>query len=544
MNIIEHSSLDPKTSILVKVFKDGNTFTKDVFSAQSRTGDMSSKPPLDLDDSQLYDGVEVWKLSDVIFLDDSPSILGRIVTVDQNQAIVDISPSEDTSLSGETRGASNSEKSKNILKVFKLSELELCIGNRFTNGSSVKPEPSSIVQISFLPSGQASTNIFIPAQQSVTHHVAGVVQHIPICILDSSRSALRPPPSTGGSNWECEGGASSVIRGYKVLAIHAADDGPRMMVERYSDGKAFLIGSAHANTGWLIGTSFVARSANDSRPNRCTLEEESVCAVDRGIAPDYLIDALSQTKEYEFKPTASGGDASESKREVREGDESVKEETETKGQTSEPKPRIGQKRKLDDATGGDENLSPTHDESSAQKSATSSTSDAVEHSSSSSQAPDSKPKIPPFRITKKSYSIIVPPSFISCYNSQVIFFHDVNGIVCPMADGLCLKPVTAATPGGGGRSQRVPPQPQLSYRSVLSRQFAINRDTSVLVFVLGRSDHTGHFALCQERSMMSFFRSKSYIIMRSYLCMHVYSKPASPWLLILQQSKCWEYKYG
>ena len=491
MNIIEHSSLDPKTSILVKVFKDGNTFTKDVFSAQSGTGDMSSKPPLDLDDSQLYDGVEVWKLSDVIFLDDSPSILGRVVTVDQNQAIVDISPSEDTSLSSETQGASNSEKSKNILKVFKLSELELCIGNRLTNSSSVKPEPSSIVQISFLPSGQASTNIFIPAQQSVTHHVAGVVQHIPICILDSSRSALRPPPSTGGSNWECEGGASSVIRGYKVLAIHAADDGPRMMVERYSDGKAFLIGSAHANTGWLIGTSFVARSANDSRPNRCTLEEESVCAVDRGIAPDYLIDALSQTKEYEFKPTPSGGDASESKGEVREGDESVKEEAETKGQTSEPKPQIGQKRKLDDATGVDENLS--HNESSdvpTLKSATSSTSYAVEHSSSSSsQALDSKPKIPPFRITKKSYSIIVPPSFISCYNSQVIFFHDVNGIVCPMADGLCLKPVTAATPGGGwggGRSQRVPPQPQLSYRSVLSRQFAINKDTSVLVLVLGR----------------------------------------------------------
>ena len=497
MNIIEHSTLDPKTSILVKVFKDGNTFTKDVFSPQSGTGDVSSKPPLDLDDSQLYDGVEVWKLSDIVFLDDSPSILGRVVTVDQNQAIVDISPSEDTSLSSETQGASNSEKSKNILKVFKLSELELCIGNRFTNSSSVKPEPSSIVQISFLPSGQTSTNIFIPAPQSVTHHVAGVVQHIPICILDSSRSALRPPPPVGGSNWECEGGATSVIRGYKVLAIHAADDGPRMMVERYSDGKAFLIGSAHANTGWLIGTSYVARSATDSRPNRCTLEEESVCAVDRGIAPDYLIDALSQSKEYEFKPTPSGEAASELKGEVREGDKSVKEEAETKGQASEAKPQIGQKRKLDDAT-GDENLSPTRNESSDEpilKPATSSTSDATERSSfsssSSSQDLDSKPKIPPFRITKKSYSIIVPASFISCYNSQVIFFHDVNGIICPMADGLCLKPVTAATPGGGGgggRSQRVPPQPQLSYRSVLSRQLAISKDTSVLVFVLGMSD--------------------------------------------------------
>ena len=333
-----------------------------------------------------------------------------------------------------------------------------------------------------------------------------------------------------------------MIRGYKVLAIHAADDGPRMMVERYSDGKAFLIGSAHANTGWLIGTSFVARSANDSRPNRCTLEEESVCAVDRGIAPDYLIDALSQTKEYEFKPTPSGGDASESKGEVKEGGKSVKEETETKGRTTEPKPQIGQKRKLDDATGGDENTDSS--EVPTLKSATSSTSDAAEHSSSSSQTLDSKPKIPPFRITKRSYSIIVPPSFISCYNSQIIFFHDVNGIVCPMADGLCLKPVTATTPGGGGRSQRVPPQPQLSYRSVLSRQFAINKDTSVLVFVLGRSDHTGHFILCQEHMITSFFHSKNYIIMPSCLCIHVYSKLAYPRLLILQQSKCWGYKCG
>ena len=186
----------------------------------------------------------------------------------------------------------------------------------------------------------------------------------------------------------------------------------------------------------------------------------------------------------------------ESKGEVREDDKSVKEEAETKGQPSEAKPQIGQKRKLDDAT-GDENLSPTHNESSDEpilNPATSSTSDATERSSSSSsssQALDSKPKIPPFRITKKSYSIIVPASFISCYNSQVIFFHDVNGIICPMADGLCLKPVTAATPGGGGgggKSQRVPPQPQLSYRSVLSRQLAISKDTSVLVFVLGMSD--------------------------------------------------------
>jgi hypothetical protein len=38
-----------------------------------------------------YDGLEVWSLSDVVFLDDSPAVLGRVVTVDQLQAIVDIS---------------------------------------------------------------------------------------------------------------------------------------------------------------------------------------------------------------------------------------------------------------------------------------------------------------------------------------------------------------------------------------------------------------------------------------------------------------------
>ena len=328
MNIIEHSGLDPKTSILVKVFKDGNALADPSRSQRSQdaSGDLSSKPPRGLNDSQLYDGVEVWKLSDVIFLDDSPSVLGRVVTVDQNQAIVDVSYSQDLPPPvppGGVQGARNSEKSKSILKVFKVSDLELCIDTRLT-GSSSSPAKQEPVQISFFPSRQASNSVFVPVPRTVTHHVAGIVQHRPVCILDSSRMALHRPSSDGVSNWEMEGGAgnaSQVIRGYKVLAIHAADDGPRMMVERYTDGKAFLIGSSHASSGWLISTSFVALSTNDSKPNRCTLEEESVCAVDRGIAPDTLIDALSQSKDYEFQPlpTQSSGDAAEVPAETRRG---------------------------------------------------------------------------------------------------------------------------------------------------------------------------------------------------------------------------------
>lgn len=492
MNITEQSGLDSKTSILVKVFKDRNSLAGDPHQSQKGQGELgslSSKPPQELNESQLYDGVEVWKLSDVIFLDDSPSVLGRVVAVDQHQAIVDISYSQDLS-PPIPPGASNSEKTKSTLKVFKVSDLELCIDNRFTGSrsSSVKPEA---VQISSFPSKQASgtCSIFMPVQRTVTHHVAGIVQHRPVCILDSSRMALHHPSSAGIGTLELDegvGNTSQVIRGYKVLAIHAADDGPRMMVERYADGKAFLIGSSHASSGWLISTSFVALSANDSKPNRCTLEEESVCAVDRGIAPDCLIDALSQSKEYEFKPlpTQSGGDATEALANTKQGERHMQEEIPTEPCTL--RPQLGKKRKLDNSSDVSKNSFPTCDQPSSAHDATSDAA-ITEGSSSLSTSLGTKPispETPPFCIKTKSYNIVLPPSFISCYHSQVILFHDVNGIICPMADRLRLKPTSAA--GGGGRRQRAPPQPQLSYRSVLSRQHAISKDTNVLVFVLGK----------------------------------------------------------
>ena len=70
-----------------------------------------SKLLQELDGDGYYDGLEVWSLPDVVFLDDSPAVLGRVVTVDQLQAIVDIScASSESGTMGSTSGAQSTLK--------------------------------------------------------------------------------------------------------------------------------------------------------------------------------------------------------------------------------------------------------------------------------------------------------------------------------------------------------------------------------------------------------------------------------------------------
>ena len=273
VNIMEHSGLDPKTSVLVKVLKE---------KSNQRYIDVPHQVP--------ESGLEVWKLSDVVFLDDSPSILGRVVTVDQHQAIVDVSHSQDSQ---------TAEASKSCLKVFKVSELELCVDVKTGEKSKAKTKRCSVPQP--------------PLSRGITHHVAGIVQHKPVCLLNPSQAE-----QTNSTFGTYDDTPASTIFGYKPLAIQATDEGINLLVERMTDGKAFLVCSAHASTGAFISTSFIAIGGKDGKPSRCTIKEESVNATESGLAANNF-DLLPKSR-------ASGGEREDNQ----EGD---------------PKPQIGIKRK-------------------------------------------------------------------------------------------------------------------------------------------------------------------------------------------------------
>ena len=275
VNIMEHGRLDPKTTVLVKVFKS------DVIGL-SRKGSRDSgrgSGVHGIDDSDRYDGLEVWKLSDVVFLGDSPSVLGRVVTIDQQQVIVDVSYSENVS----SNSQATSSSSKSTLKVFRLSELEPCVDS---SKASDLPGRSKVKskKTGSLPSSQQS----LSGTKSVSQHVAGIVQHRPTVMLDPTAAA----PATSGDSFSPEDSTPmSKIVGYKPLAVHATDEGPTLLLQRIADGRAFLVCSSHASSGAFVSTSFVAVGTKDSKPTRCTVEEESVDAFQSGLAVDRLKDS-------------------------------------------------------------------------------------------------------------------------------------------------------------------------------------------------------------------------------------------------------------
>ena len=270
VNIVEHSRLDPKTTVLVKVFKSGSARSSDRGGAVPTGLEL---PMAMRDDMDRYDGLEVWKLSDVIFLGDSPSVLGRVVTIDQQQVIVDVSYSENASSSGQA--ASSSSGVSSSLKVFRLSELEPCVDSKATDlpgRSKVKSKRTGS-----LPSSQQQS---LSGTKPVSHHVAGVVQHRPILMLDPTAAV---PSHSGDSFSPEETTPTSKILGYKPLAVHATDEGPTLLLQRITDGRAFLVCSAHAGSGAFVSTSFVAVGTKDSKPMRCTIEEEGVDAFESGL---------------------------------------------------------------------------------------------------------------------------------------------------------------------------------------------------------------------------------------------------------------------
>lgn len=272
MSIIEHSGLDPKASILVKVYKD-------VFPASVRTGSSATSDALRaLESESCFDSLEVWSLSDVVYLDDSPAILGRVVTVDQLQAIVDISHS-----SSESGTMDSTSAALSTLKVFKLTEIESCMDRGLVSvgrttllkgGEGLKGDS---------PLKDAGAKVV-----TVSQHIAGIVQHRPACLLNPSTSAPTHPSSSGGMphpprDPERGGSPCTCIHGYYPLAVHITDNGPVMLIKRIRDGAAFLVCSGHTGFPSFSNSSFVSLSSRDSKPGRVTIEQESVAAACGGF---------------------------------------------------------------------------------------------------------------------------------------------------------------------------------------------------------------------------------------------------------------------
>ena len=253
VNIIEHGSLDPTTSVLVKVLK------------QKEGEDIASDKIID-NSANKFDGLEVWSQSEVVFLDDSPAVLGRVIAIDNHQAIVDISYAHHA-----TQGLEN--KTQSSLRVFRVQELEPCV--------------DIDLNISQDAVGGASSQLI---SRSLSRHVAGVVQHHPVCIVD-------PTPSHTSQLSIIDDGLESntPLVGFKPLAVHVTNTGPYLCVKRAADNKTFVICSSRTNSGMLQTSSYVAVEGQDQKPSKSTIEEEGCSSVECGLE-------LPQTRAKEEIP--------------------------------------------------------------------------------------------------------------------------------------------------------------------------------------------------------------------------------------------------
>ena len=496
MNIIEHGSLDPKTSVLVKVFKDDHRASSDD-SKKASWMDFDSRLLPELDANSNYNSLEVWKLSDVVFLDDSPAILGRVVTVDHPQAIVDISHS--TSESGTLASSSNA---KSTLKVFKVSELELCPIDYGESGPQSRQQPQQHqqpVKINLASTAPSLTDSKgLPNCGGISRHVAGTVQHHPVCILAPE---LTPSSSGNGSSISMQQQGStttgSVIHGYTPLAVHTTDKGPTMLVERISDSATFLVYSGHSSAGGgaLVSTSFVALNCKDSKPNLFTIEEESVPAMEGGFRADPVVLSYNRSSSNGDHPCKDDGGDSNDDRGRSVGSARSKVGIQSKG-----KSKAGSKasstpvKSMEVERPGDATRLPRRsnrkrklDKSGKASTATTITSTTPDDQKATGTCTTSK--LPaPVKLSKKtdlssssssSLSLLQRPLVVKL-NSEPLMMWDVNGMVCPLLDGLNLRP---GVPGKAGSL----PLPTMSYRFVSSRRHAISKTQNVCVLVLGKS---------------------------------------------------------
>lgn len=448
VSTIEHSSIDPKTSVLVKVFRDSHPRMREVFDGgrkrrrggEETGGGTAALGGEGLEDSDRFEGLEVWKLSEVTFLDDSPAVLGRVITIDQQQAIVDISYSQTPSPAAPS--ITNIAEGRNTLRVFRTADLETCMeigGERSTDSPLPLPTRAKLKPAS---AARGSTPLLplAPPTKAVSHHVAGSVQHWPVCLLDpgpdqrdrSHGTAPPDAPLTSSSS-----SSPSKIAGFRPLAVHASDEGPTLLLERLSDRRVFLVCSAHASLGAFASTSFVALGSSDGKPVRCTIEAEAANAVDSGLSTGSASQVCVEERRRAFGDDDAGGPQ-----------EGVRDDMDSL---------------LHGIAGGLTQDTPhVHVENDTT---------CVEHklqTKPSGGRPKSQPSPCPC------------PSFVSCFNSEVLFLLDVHGLVCPLANGLRLTPAPEL------KQERPAIQLLQPYKGIVSRQYIIGGGGgSVLVFGLG-----------------------------------------------------------
>ena len=512
---MERSSIDPKTSILVKVYHDfGPNHPKEGIYKDDDNGRLSS--------FELFDDLEVWKLSDVVFLDNSPSVLGRVVTVDDQQVIVDVTYPQDHhhhhhhhddgdsgGFQGDTTTTMTTSSPKSSLKVFKLSELETCPEGLDTISKMMSSSNTTMTAATgtstqsgtaTCTSAAAATNFdFSHCSSSTSYHHAGTVQHCPVCFLDPSPAKPAPiknssehhhhhhhqqqqQPSSSfaatTSSSLSDGAAQQVsarLYGFRPLAIQATTFGPNLLLERVLDGRAFLVCSAHLNASSLYATSFVALGHRGTKTSRCTIKEESVFATESGLLSSsslkhVVIDWSSNTRKC--------------------------------GPSTSPKKDGGAKQKLSsrkqkfavrDASDDDDVVVRVKPGSLSLRSGFHS-----EKTGLGSQL-----------LASPGLQSGSPPSakFVVLDASQPDLFciQDINGCIWPLLDGLNLRSSVYAD-----NEENRQGLPLLSYRCIHSRQYTTENNENLAVFTLGRYMHT-----------YTYVRIYMYIHVRTYVYVHV-----------------------
>lgn len=516
VSTMERSSIDAKTSVMVKVVRDSANdgppnFDPATLNFHGVTG-------------VIYCGLEVWKLNDIVFLDDSPSILGRVVAVDGPQVVVDCSYSVNTSSDLADAASSRAGPSKSSLKVFRLGDLETCIeGPDFLSRGSENSSSGG-------PSS-SSTAAAPPAQSfhSTTRHVAGVVQHAPVCLVDPIASLSTATTRNSGSMETASSGGDHVLsigpgplRGFRTLATMATDSGPNLLVERVSDGTSFLVCSSHLSVTGVGGTSFVAVGNHDiKKVKRSTISEEAVDSVECGLTSNTkLLREIKYLSKTSSIPIPSKQSKTGSKYGIPPGNNPAATAAISPGEKTTP------------LTKSAENISEPTTKSSSTPSSSSSkrarlSPAAKKTRSSSSGSGKGKEVVSPFsspgqsgRNTRRSSrhvqfsqdTVAMDTDAVSMATGRdsgdesattvggtscefiplsldhpdVFCLSNAAGTLLPLADGLSLVPNQQTNGGPQGGTTGRPKRPLGSYRFVRMQQYSVPGEDIVAVFALGR----------------------------------------------------------
>lgn len=484
----------------------------------------------ELDNESCYDGLEVWSLSDVVFLDDSPAILGRVVTVDHLQAIVDIScASSESGTMGSTSAA------QSTLKVFKLNDIEpcmdKCVGVTVTRGgvesckdksvagtaarAGIEPCKDKSVAFTATRSGiepckdkcvgvtgakgagkgegsKAVGHDVVPRDGdrgvTISHHIAGVVQHRPSCLLTPDPQS-HPPTTTqphpprdhhqDNNNNNNHHPPCTCIHGYYPLAVHVTDDGPMMLVKRVSDGSAFLVCSGHPGFPSFSSSSFVSLSSSrDSKPGRATIDEESVSAVDGGFDRE----AWDTRKGDGGKGLNRGGTKGLNKSDK----DGMKEFTEADsgGKTGSTEALNGGVKGLKKADKGGK-IGLAKADKGGKKGSDSGGTKGLQKKTDDGGL-NAKVEEANGLKSRSAWTLTSHPSFLQLHKSDAILLHDSNGVLCPLLEGLRLSPSPLLSQRGKKTG------PVLPYKCVTTRFHTVKKNCTALLVVLGKCGHTSY----------------------------------------------------